>query len=358
MKKKNTGAASSAKEKSNKELALIPVDDKEENAGGKLTIYEYEQKYTKRQNVRGAKVLLRLICAVIGLFLFAVLFFVALRIYEINEYAGYAAGGVCLILYIALFIVPMVKIMKSPYFIVNVNVHTAGAAKKHNKKVRREIADKIIDLTAKVDGVGWYDSATVGALAIAVKTGNDKGIMSALTALYTGSVKKSAKDLIFRSSMKSAMYSALSQTSKVDAALVVFLNLQLVKDIVFLYGFRPSDAKLVKIFGRVFQNSLIAYGLGGMKIGNSIVKTMGDAVRGIPLLGSAISAIVDSSVQGLTNGVLTAVIGYQTIKYLSQEYKLQQILDGVELVETEEEIQETCQELEKELKKGKKPQAA
>ena len=357
MEKKNTGAVNSAKEKNGTELSLIPIDGKEENTGG-MSIYEYEQKYTKRQNVRGAKILLRLICAIIGLLLFAVLFFVSLRVYELNEYAGYATGSVCLILYIVLFIVPMVKIMKSPYFIVNVNVHTAGAAKKHNRKVRREIADKIIDLTAKVDGVGWYDSATVGELAIAVKTGNDKGIMSALTTLYTGSVKKSAKDMIFKSSMKSAMYSALSQTSKVDAALVVFLNLQLVKDIVFLYGFRPSDAKLIKIFGRVFQNSLIAYGLGGMKIGNSIVKTMGDAVRGIPFLGSAISAIVDSSVQGLTNGVLTAVIGYQTIKYLSQEYKLQQILDGVELAETEEELQETCQKIEKELKNGKKPQAA
>lgn len=342
---------------SSENLALVPVAKDGEKTGAKLTIYEYEQKYTKRQNVRGAKIILRLVVAVIGLLLFACLFFVAMRVYELNEYGGYAAGGVCLILYICLFIVPVVKIIKSPYFITNVNVHNAAAAKKHNKKVRRDIADKIIDLTAKVEGIGWYDSVTVGELAIAVKAGDDKKIMNSLTKLYTGSVKKSANDLIFKSAMKSAMYSALSQTSKVDAALVVFLNLQLVKDIVFLYGFRPSDAKLVKIFGRVFQNALIAYGLGGLKIGNSIVKTMGDTVKGIPILGAAISAIVDSSVQGLTNGVLTAVMGYQTIKYLSHEYKLQQILDGVELAETEEEMQATCQKIEKELK-GKKPQAA
>ena len=63
---------------------------------------------------------------------------------------------------------------------------------------------------------------------------------------------------------------------------------------------------------------------------------------------------MDSSVQGLTNGVLTTVIGYQTIKYLNTEYKLQEILDGVEIVESEEEFKEACSELEKELKKGKK----
>lgn len=337
-----------------KNTELKTAVQQETETSGKLTIYEYEQKYTKRQNVRGAKILLKIIAAAIGVFIFACLFFVALRVYEINEYAGYGAAAVCVILYICLFIVPLVKIIKSPYFIVNVNAKTAAAAKKHNKRVRREIADKIIDFTAKVEGVGWYDSAVVGELAINLKAGNDKGVMRCLTNLYTGSVKKCAKDMIFKSSMKSAMYSALSQTSKVDAALVVFINLQLVKDIVFLYGFRPSDARLVKIFGRVLQNSLIAYGLGGVKIGNSIVKTMGDAVKGIPFLGSAISAIVDSSVQGLTNGVLTAVIGYQTIKYLSEEYKLQQILDGVELAETEEELQATCQEIEKELKTGRK----
>ena len=79
---------------------------------------------------------------------------------------------------------------------------------------------------------------------------------------------------------------------------------------------------------------------------------MGDVIKGIPFLGTAISALIDSSVQGLTNGVLTAVIGFQTIKYLSTEYKLQDILDGIEL-EREEDLQDTCAELERELKKRK-----
>ena len=321
---------------------------------GKLTIYEYEQKYTKRENAKGARVVLALIAAAIGVFIFFCLFSVTMRIYDINKYAGYGAAGASVIVYIVLFIVPLVKILKTDYFIVNVNAKTAAAAKGHNKKVRRNIADKIIDLTGKVEGVGWYDSATVGKLAIAVKTNNDKEIMQSLSALYSGSVKKSAKEMIFKSSVKSGMYSAISQTNKVDSLLVAVLNLQLVKDLIFLYGFRPSDTKLVRIFSRILQNSLIAYGLGGVRIGNSVVQSMGNAVRGIPILGSAISTIVDSSVQGLTNGVLTTVIGYQTIKYLNTEYRLQEILDGVEIVESEEEFKEACKELETELKKGKK----
>ncbi len=318
-----------------------------------MTIYDYEQRYTRRQNVRGAKFAMRLFAFLIGLAIAALLFFISKDIYSMNEYAGYAAIGVSVVLFIVAYIVPLVKIVRSPYFITNVNAYTAREAKKHNRKARRDIAEKIIDVTSKVEGVGWYDSKVVGELAIAMNCNDEKGIMNKLTELYGGSVKKSGRYLISKAALKSAMYSAVSQTNKVDSLLVAFVNLQLIKDIVFLYGFRPSDARLWKIFVRVLQNSLVAYGVGGAKIGNAVVSTMGNAVKGIPLLGSAIAAIVDSSVQGLTNGVLTAVIGFQTIKYLNEEYRLQEILEGVVLVD-EQEFEETCEELEKQLRSGKK----
>ncbi len=338
------------------EKSLVPAEKKDGTApkNGKLTIYEYEQKYVKRQNVRGAKFVLRLIAAVIGVFLFAVLALISLDVYKINEYVGYGVAGVCLLLYIFVFIVPLCKIMKSDYFITNVNGFTAREAQRHNKKLRHDIADKIIDLTARVEGVGWYDSRVVGELAVASKTGDEEGLRKSLTELYEGSVKKSAKDLIFKSSLKSATYSMVSQAAKIDAALIVVVNVQLIKDLIFLYGFRPSDAKLVKIFGRVLTNSLTAYGLGSMNVGNTVVKTMGEAVRDIPILGSAIATIVDSSVQGLVNATLTTVIGYQTIKYLNKEYKLQDILDGVDVSETPVELEQACSELEAQLKKKKK----
>ena len=335
-----------------------------EQAPEKMTIYDYEQKYSRRQNIKGARLLLGLFAAAIGVFLFFCLFSVTMRIFEldlpanINIYLGSGAAVVSVLLYIFLFIVPLVKILKLNYFITNVNAKTARVAQRHNRQVRHGLADKIIDLTAKVEGVGWYDSEVVGRLAIAQKTGDEKALSGCLSELYSGCVKKNAKDMILKTSLKTGMYSAISQTNHVDALLVAFLNLQLVKDIVFLYGFRPSDTKLVRIFGRVLQNSLIAYGLGGMKIGNTIVQTMGNAVKGIPLLGAAISTVVDSSVQGLTNSVLIAVIGHQTIKYLSTEYRLQEILDGIEIEETEEEFTQTCSEIEKQLKAGKLQKAS
>lgn len=325
----------------------------------KMTIHEYEEKYSHKSNVKGAKLFIFTFAAAIGVLLFFCLFSLTMRVFEmdlpsnINVYAGIGTAAVSVLLYIFLFIVPLAKISKMNYFDVNVNAMTARQAKKHNKKVRHEIADRIIDLTAKVEGVGWYDSEIVGKLAIAQKVNDEQGVKDNLTALYNGSVKKNAKKMTNKAALKAAMYSAASQSGALDTVLVAFINFQLVKDLLYLYGFRPSDAKLVKIFGSILRNSLIAYGLGGVKIGGTVAQSMGESVKRIPLLGAAISTMVDSAVQGLTNGILTNVIGRQTRKYLSEEFRLQDVLDGIDIVETDEEFAETCKELEREIRAEK-----
>ena len=347
--------------KKEKNLSLVPLEEapnapeaeqtlpvQEEH---KMTIYEYEEKYVRRQNVRGARFLIGLCASIIGVFFGWCFVSFTMQMWNIHKYAGYGAAGVSVLLFIFLYIVPLVKILRSDYFITNVNAATAGKAKRHNKKVRRNIAEKMIELNNSVNGVGWYDDKIVHEMQAAVRVNDDEGIKTALTALYKGKVKKSAKDVIFKCSLKSATFSAVSQSSRTDALLVAVVNLQMIKDIVFLYGFRPSDTRLVKIFGAVIRNSLISYGLGSLQIGNAVAKTVGDAARTIPFLGSAISALVDSSIQGLTNGTLTAVIGYQTLRYLNREYRLQDILDGVEIDETQEELAVACDEIKSELKK-------
>lgn len=324
----------------------------------KLTIYEYEEKYVKARNTRSARAVLCVVAGVIALLLIWCLLSITLQLWQISPYAGYAAAGVSVVLFVLLYIVPLVKICRLGYFRTEVNAANAASAKRHNRRLRRDIAARMVDLGTRVEIVGWYDDAVLAELSAALASSDDEGIKRALTAMYAGRVKKTAKEYIFRYALKSAAYSAVSQSSRTDAALVAVVNLQLIKDIVFLYGFRPSDTKLIKIFAAVVRNSLISYGLGSLHIGNGIARTVGDAARGIPVLGSAIAALVDSSVQGLTNGTLTAVIGFQTIRYLNKEYRLQNILDGVEVSETEEEFAEACRDIETELRKKKSRRTA
>lgn len=318
-----------------------------------MDIYEYEEKYVKKQNLKGAKSLVRILITALAILVATCLVMMVLRLWELHYVVGIVGAVVGLLVYGFGFIMPVVKLCRTESFQVNVNHHNARLAQKHNAKLRVSIAEKMIDVVNEVETIGWYDEEEIGRLAIACKCGDQKKLKQSLTALYQGSVKDTAKNIIFQNALKSGTYSALSQSSKIDTALVAVVNLQMIKDIVFLYGFRPSEARLVKIFSSVLQSSLISYGLGGANIGNGVVRTVGGITKSIPLLGSAIATIVDSSVQGLANGTMTAIIGYQTIKYLNTEYRLQDILDGVTVAETEEELQATCQQVKDGLAKAK-----
>lgn len=337
----------------------LPAPKSTKTSTGKMTLEEYQKKYTHYSNTKNAKLFLGILIAAIGVLLFFCLFSFTMRIFElelpsnINIYAGIAAAVISVLLYIFLFIVPIVKVFKLDYFVTNVNVATAREAQKHNRKVRHNLADKIIDATTKVDDVSWYDPEIVGKLAIAQKVHDEEGLKENLSALYNGCVKKSARSMITKAALKTGALSALSQSSSLDTALVTLVNFQLVKDLMFLYGFRPSDAKLVKIFGKIFRNSLVACGLGSAKIGSTVAQTVSESVKVLPIVGALISTGVDAAVQGITNSILTADVGRKTKKYLCDEYHLQDVLDGVAIEDTDEEFAETCKELEQELKTNK-----
>ncbi len=321
------------------------------NIETQMSLYDYEDKYVRRQNAKLAKYTIKIGVSVVGLIILTCMFFVAMRFYDFSPYITLGVGIFEFILFIFIYIVPVSKILKAEYFETNVNSHNVKNAQKHNRELRNKIADKMIDLTAKVEGVGWYGDELVGKLAIARNTHNNKKVKEILTQIYSTDVKRSAKKIIVNCSVKSGLYSAISQSNKIDAGLVAMINLQMIKDIVFLYGFRPSDTKLLKIFSKVLRNAFIAYGIANVNIGSGVAKTVGDIVKSVPILGSAISVLVDSSVQGLANGTLTAVIGYQTIDYMMKEYKLQDILDNIEIGENESDLKDACAEIESELKK-------
>ena len=285
-----------------------------------ITIEDYEKKYVKHENVKNAKAIIFLILSVIGAFFVTCLLILILKAFEINQYFGYGAIGLAVILLVFFFIVPIVKVFKSEYFIVNVNKQTAREAKKHNKATRKKIAEKIIDFSDKVNTVKWYDEETVGKLAVAVTTNNSDAIKENLTSLYKGSVKKTCRGIITKAAIKSGTLSAISQNGFLDVALVTTSNMKMIKDIIFLYGFRPSDAKLSKIYTSVLGAALSAYGISSVNVGGKLID------KWLPNL-DFISSIADSVIQGVTNAILTALIGRQTLKYLEKEYNLQNILE-------------------------------
>ena len=327
----------------------------------KMTIEEYKERYTKPENKKLMKAAMIMIASGIGIILFTCLFLICLRVYEINEYAGYAAIGVSVLIFILFYVVPLIKIGKTKYFITNVNDRTVRNAQKHNKKLREEIADKMIDYNSKVEGATWYNEKLVGQLAIARVSNNDKEVKTLLTQIYDGDVKKETRRIIRDHALKIGLVTTFSQSHVVDTAFVAVYELNLIKDLVFLYGFRPSDTRLMKIYLTVLTNSLMAYGISASSSNfvGGIVNGISSAVGKISALSSAISVVVGSTIQGVVNSTLSIIIGLQTRKYLLTEYHLQDVLDEVVLDEVDEKqlIDEVKAEIIKSAKPLKKPKA-
>lgn len=327
--------------------------EEEKPIGKTMTLAEYEERYSSRSNSKRARFLVNFVAGLIGVVVFVCLFLMCKSAYDVHEYFGYAMIGVSVLIFIFLFIVPLIKIKKMPYFEVDVNAFNVGSAKRHNAKVRQDLADRIIDLFTSTGG-SVYSSKSVENLIKAKESKKSDELMAALQAIYKGDVKKQAHQIIVKCAVRSGFYSALSQKDTTDALIVTVINLQMIKDIVYLYGFRPSDSKLVRIFGRVLTSALAAYGLSNVNVGGYVAKTIGGVVEEIPILGGLIAAAVDSSIQGLSNGILTATIGHTLINYLMKEYRLQCVLDSVEVSESDEEFARTCEEIQREMQEEKK----
>ena len=340
---------------------LVEVKKEEKTDENKLTLEEYQKKYTRPVNEKLAKSFLFVFAAAIAIIILFCLFSLVIKIYEIfdkNIIAIYASVPIAVMIFIVVYVIPLYKIHQAKPFITNVDKSNIKQAKKYNRMLRENIADKMIDLKAKTQGVTWYSDVMVGKLALARQTHDDKALRKALTETYETDVKQAANRMIRDHAFKVGITTALSQNEKIDTLFVVTYDLNLIKDLIYLYGFRPSDTQLMKIYQTVIADALIAYGLSNAtsSIATGVVKKMGKVADSIPVLGTAISTVIDSVAQGVINSTLTVFIGFQAKKYLIKEYNLQDILEDVVLSEEEEAIAqaEMANELKEDITKASK----
>lgn len=120
----------------------------------KLTIYEYEERYVKARNTRNARAVLWVVAGLLALLLIWCLLSLTLRLWEINEIAGYIAAGVSVLLFVLLYVVPLARICRLGYFRTEVNAASVASAKRHNRRLRRDIAARMVDLGTRVEIVG------------------------------------------------------------------------------------------------------------------------------------------------------------------------------------------------------------
>ena len=276
-------------------------------------------------------------------------------IFKINIYAGYLSLVAFALAIIYFFIYPVYKLFKKTYFILEYDKTTIKKVKEHNDKVIISMAKNIINLSENIDGEPWYNKVYVDELKTHLEQKNIMALRVGMTKMINTSIRNKSNDLIVKWSIKTGVLTAISQSDVIDSVFVVIINLLLVKDLVFLYGFRYSVFRLLKTFIGVFASAATAYGLQNANIGKNILSVASGFLRKIgrnisapaTVLTSALEVVADSGAQGMGNALMTAFIGYQAIGYLNKEYNLQDELKDIDLLDEEYEFKETVDEIKK-----------
>ncbi|MCR5309631.1 MAG: YcjF family protein [Bacilli bacterium] len=332
------------------------ANQNQKNKENKISLDEYINKYTQPKNFKEIKLFFVLLVTAIGIVIVFMMFSFVEKLFTIHKVAGYIGVSISILIFLFLYIVPIVKITTSKHFITHVNRENAKAAQKHNARLREEIADKMIDLSISTNGNGWYSDAKITPIAVARAKKDSKSLKAALTDIYNTDIKKASRKMIRDISFQVGLTTTISQSERVDSLIVTVSEINLIKKLVFLYGYRPNDAQMLKIYKNVITNALLAYGIQSAtsSIAGGIGKLIGGAAKEIPFISTVIGSVTD----GTINATLTTIIGFQTIRYLKREYKLQDILDGVEIEDSEEEERALITEIKKDISSASKKKKA
>ncbi len=363
----------------NTEKLLQNVDETTPSQDEELAFIAYQENVTRsKEEKRTRWILIALSVAIylLGLGLFAV---IVQTVYNINQIAGLVTGGILVVLYTICFVVVIVSIFSKHSFDLEFKKKNTGHfSERANNKVRWEIAKNIqeqsvvlnyVENSEKKDFLNKAEAEKLDAFTTITKllekypnhipgsTNPDSQKLAdslSISMRKDGVIYKKAKKLILRRAVSTGCLTALSQNAIVDASVVAIKNVQLIKDLIWLYGFRPTNAEMTKILTRVVRNVCIAIGFNSMPKSTTWASKVFNKDSSnflIQLLGQAI----DMGAQFLGNGAMTYLVGKYTVNALLSQYRIQDLyrlqdLKNYEIEMTSATVHEINAEIEVEVK--------
>lgn len=363
----------------NTEKLLQNLDDTTPSQDEELAFIAYQENVTRsKEEKRTRWILIALSVAIylLGLGLFSV---IVQTVYEINHIAGLVTGGVLVVLYTICFIIVIISIFSKHSFDLEFRKRNTGHfSERINNKVRWEIAKNINEQSAalnymetmeKKDFVNKSEAKKVDSFnqisklldkypnRIPGSKNEDSQLLAdclAISMRKDGVIYKKARKLILRRAVSTGCLTALSQNAIVDASVVAVKNMQLIKDIIWLYGFRPTNAEMTKILAKVVKNVCVAIGFNSLPKSTTWASKVFNKDSSnflIQLLGQAI----DMGAQFLGNGAMTYMVGKYTVNALLSQYRIQDLyrlkdLENYEMEMSTSTIHEINEEIKVEVK--------
>ena len=369
------------------EKTLQNIDETSADQDEELGFINYQEEVThSKEEKRNRAILIALSVALylLGLGVFAI---IVQTIYQMNEIAGIVVAIALLIAYTTCFIVIIVKIFSKHSFDLEFQKRKDGHySERNNNKVRWEIAKNIVDQSVVLNYLDKMDDKKVLTSKEVEKIASFKKMQNlvnkypgnkipsshkedsinlaeslAISMRKDGVIYQKAKSLILKRSLSTGCLTALSQNTMVDASVVVVKNLQLIKDLIWLYGFRPTNAEMTKILEKIVKSVCLSVGLNTMQNGTNMAGKIFNKDSNnflVQVLGQALNM----GAQFIGNGAMTYMVGKYTINALLRQYRVQDIyrlksLDDYEMEMNSSTIKDLNDDIKEEVKAiGTKPE--
>lgn len=369
------------------EKTLQNIDETSADQDEELGFINYQEEVThSKEEKKNRAILIALSVALylLGLGVFAI---IVQTIYQMNEIAGIVVAIALLIAYTTCFIVIIVKIFSKHSFDLEFQKRKDGHySEKNNNKVRWEIAKNIVDQSVVLNYLDKMDDKKVLTSKETEKIASFRELQNlvskyprnkfpnshkedsinlaeslAISMRKDGVIYQKAKSLILKRSLSTGCLTALSQNTMVDASVVVVKNMQLIKDLIWLYGFRPTNAEMTKILEKVVKSVCLSIGLNTMQNGTNMAGKIFNKDSNnflVQVLGQALNM----GAQFIGNGAMTYMVGKYTINALLRQYRVQDIyrlksLDDYEMEMNSSTIKDLNDDIKEEVKAiGTKPE--
>lgn len=369
------------------EKTLQNIDETSADQDEELAFINYQEEVThSKEEKRNRAILIALSVALylLGLGVFAI---IVQTIYQMNEIAGIIVAIALLIAYTTCFIVIIVKIFSKHSFDLEFQKRKDGHySERNNNKVRWEIAKNIVDQSVVLNYLDKMDDKKVLTSKEVEKIASFRKLQNlvnkypgnkipsshkedsinlaeslAISMRKDGVIYQKAKSLILKRSLSTGCLTALSQNTMVDASVVVVKNMQLIKDLIWLYGFRPTNAEMTKILEKVVKSVCLSIGLNTMQNGTNMAGKIFNKDSNnflVQVLGQALNM----GAQFIGNGAMTYMVGKYTINALLRQYRVQDIyrlksLDDYEMEMNSSTIKDLNDDIKEEVKAiGTKPE--
>ncbi len=143
-----------------------------------------------------------------------------------------------------------------------------------------------------------------------VQCPNEKVALEKEIDIAISAINKKANIRIYETAASVGVMTALSQSGRFDAIIVLLSNIRMTNEIIKLYKKRPTFTELLKIYGIAGSAAFLAEQIDDMDFGDSLVEGIGaaggTALTNVPFAGKTIECVT----QGIFNGFFTMRIGH------------------------------------------------